>query len=161
MSQTSYRALKNTFIAMTIFVGGCATTQSTDNYLVYVDETSVILQGHDPVAYFTEGRAVQGSSKHKSKYHGAVYHFTSAANKKLFDSDPEQYKPQFGGHCSMAMSMGKLEPGDPATGSIVDGRLVVQRNEKAKVMWSKDPRGNLRKADHNWPRLVNEHGKQG
>lgn len=164
---TTHHLIKGAMVALMILAAGCTSTPlNTSNaknneYLVYVDGDDVILQGYDPVAFFTEGRAVQGSSEHTSLYHDAVYHFTSAANKERFDADPEHYKPQFGGHCAMSMAMGKLEPADATTGSIVDGRLVVQRNAKAKNMWSKDPQGHLRKADGNWPRLVHEHGKRG
>lgn len=148
-------------LAMLAVASGCASMQQDGDYLVDVDEHNVMLDGYDVVAFFTESRPVQGSSKYKSKYHSAEYHFASAANKKRFDADPERYKPQFGGHCSMAMSMGKLEPADVTTWSIVDGRLVVNRNAKAKAMWSMNPKGNLQKADGNWPRVVREHGKRG
>ena len=161
MLKTTHLLQKSTLLAILIVVSGCATMQANDDYLVYVDEHDVILDGYDTVAFFTESRAVQGSSKHKSNYHGAEYHFASAVNKKSFDVDPERYKPQFGGHCSMAMSMGMLEPADVSTWSIVDGRLVVNRNAKAKAMWSMNPKGNLQKADGNWPRVVREHGKKG
>ena len=147
--------------AALVFAGGCATSPPDDNYLVYVDEESVILEGYDVVAFFTQGRAVQGSSRYKSRYHGAEYHFANATNKNTFDAEPERYKPQFGAYCSMAMSMGRLEPADVRTWSIVDGRLVVNRNEKAKAMWSMNPRGNLRKADANWPIVLRDNGKRG
>lgn len=153
--------MKAAVVALMILATGCAMAQPSNDYLVYVDEDDVILQGYDTVAFFTERSAVKGSSKHRSVFHGAVYHFANASNKKRFDAGPEQYIPQFGGYCSMAMSMGKLEPADATTWSIVEGRLVVQRNAKAKAMWSKNPHGHLRKADGNWPRMVNEHGKRG
>ena len=167
MLKTTSFIQKGAMLAMLSVAAGCATIEADnaieadDGYLVDVDEQNVILEGHDVVAFFTVGHAVQGSSEHMSLYHSAEYHFSSAANKQKFDADPERYKPQFGGHCSMAMSMGKLEPADVRTWSIVDGRLVVNRNAKAKAMWSKNPLGNLQKADNNWPRAVREHGKQG
>ncbi len=45
---------------------------------------------------------------------------------------------QFGGFCSMAAALGKVEPGSVEHFSIVDGRLVVQRNAKAEKYWNKD-----------------------
>lgn len=146
---------KGAIVALILFTTGCASTQpSKTEYRVYVDDNNVILQGYDAVAFFTEGRAVPGASTHNSEYHGAVYHFANATNKERFDADPERYKPQFGGYCSMAMAMGKFEPGDATMWSIVDGRLVVQRNAKAKAMWNKNPRYNLRAADDNWNKLA-------
>jgi hypothetical protein len=61
----------------------------------------------------------------------------------------------------MSMAMGMLEPADVSTWSIVNGRLVVQRNEKAKKMWAMDPEGNLVKADANWPGFVAKNSKKG
>lgn len=146
---------------MALLLVGCASMAANDDYLVNVNDDRVILQGHDPVALFTDSRVVRGDSRHTSTYHGAVYRFSSAANKRKFDADHENYAPQFGGYCAMSMAMGMLEPGDVSTWSIIDGRLVVQRNEKAKAMWNMDPDGNLEKADGNWPRIVTENGKQG
>ena len=146
---------------MALLLAGCASMAANDDYLVNVDEDRVILQGHDPVALFTDSRVVPGDSRHTSTYDGAVYRFSPSANKRKFDADPEQYAPQFGGYCAMSMVMGMLEPGDVSTWSIIDGRLVVQRNEKAKAMWNMDPDGNLKKADANWPRIVAENGKKG
>ena len=161
MSMTTTFSRKSALLAMLVVASGCASTQVSDDYLVYVDEHDLILEGYDVVAFFTESSAIQGSPKHKSQYHSAEYHFSSAANKNRFDDNPERYKPQFGAHCSMAMSMGKLEPADVRTWSIVDGRLVVNRNAKAKTMWSMNPQGNLQKADGNWPKVVRDHGKRG
>lgn len=161
MTRIIHRIQRGTIIALVVFAGACATTQPNDDYLVFVNNDHLILNGYDTVAFFTEASAVQGTEKRKSVYRGAVYYFASAANKKLFDADPERYRPQFGGYCSMALSMGKLEPGDVVTWSIIDGRLVVQRNEKARAMWDMNPAGNLHKADGNWPSLVKENGKRG
>jgi YHS domain-containing protein len=144
-----------------LLVTACATVAMADDYLVYVDEDRVILQGHDPVALLTDGRLTPGDADQSSTYRGAVYRFSSADNKRKFDADPEKYAPQFGGHCAMSMAMGMLEPADVSTWSIVNGRLVVQRNEKAKKMWSMNPEGNLEKADGNWPQFVADNGKKG
>ena len=38
------------------------------------------VHGHDPVAYFTEGRPVIGTAEHSTVYNDATYRFASAAN---------------------------------------------------------------------------------
>jgi YHS domain-containing protein len=40
----------------------------------------------------------------------------------------------------------------------VDGRLILQHNQKAWDLWHKDAAGNLAKADANWPGLVARNG---
>jgi YHS domain-containing protein len=49
---------------------------------VNVDSNGVILKGYDPVAYFTQKKAVKGSSKYQSTYQGATYYFSSAARNR-------------------------------------------------------------------------------
>jgi len=120
---------------------------------VSVDENGLALRGYDPVAYFTEGKAVKGDLKFSASYGGASYEFKSSENKAAFEKDPAKYTPQYGGYCAMAMTMGKLEAADPNFFLVHDGKLLVQRNEKAHMMFMKDPSGNHQKADQQWAKL--------
>ncbi len=73
----------------------------------------VALNGHDVVAYFQnhedgitdEGK--KGSNKFSVKYKNVTYHFSSQKNKELFEANPEDYLPAYGGWCAWAMSYGK------------------------------------------------------
>jgi len=38
-------------------------------------------------------------------------------------------------------------------------RLILQYNKDAMAMFNKDPKGNLARADVNWKKLVEQHGK--
>lgn len=128
-------------------------------FLVNVDHQGIALQGgHDPVAFFTEGRPVKGSPQYQSAYRGAVYYFASAGNKAIFERDPAKYEPQFGGYCGYAASINKVSPIDVNYFEILDGRLVLQHNQKAWDLWHKDVSGNLVKADRNWPGLIDMNG---
>jgi len=127
--------------------------------LVLLDENGVIIQGYDPVAYFADNKAVKGDPKYQSTYEGAIYYFASSENKAAFDNNPEKYKPQFGGYCAMAVRKGELEGIDANNFVIQDGRLLMQRNEKAHKMFLMNPEPNLKIADENWPQLVEKHGK--
>jgi YHS domain-containing protein len=57
----------------------------------------VAIKGYDPVAYFTEGRAVKGKKEFELKWQGAMWHFSNAANKDKFTDNPQAYAPQYGG----------------------------------------------------------------
>jgi YHS domain-containing protein len=124
--------------------------------LVNADANGVGLHGYDPVAYFTDGKAVKGDSQYHSKYDGAAYYFQSGDDKAAFDKEPERYVPQYGGYCAMAMTMGKLEDADPNYFLVYEGKLFLQRNEKAHMMFSNDPEGNRKKADENWSKLQSQ-----
>lgn len=125
-----------------------------------VNSDGVILDGYDAVAFFTDSMAVKGSKEFQSTFKGAIYQFASAEHKQLFDGDPEKYKVQFGGWCAYAISLGRFAPIIINTWSIVDGRLVIQHNERAVRGWNKDVQGNLEKADKYWALVAGNKGKQ-
>ncbi|CAB5123453.1 hypothetical protein D3OALGA1CA_3373 [Olavius algarvensis associated proteobacterium Delta 3] len=58
----------------------------------------VAIKGFDPVAYFTENRAVKGDSDFEYVWRDAKWYFTSAEHQNLFKADPEAYAPQYGGY---------------------------------------------------------------
>ena len=127
--------------------------------LINVDATGLALQGYDPVAYFTDNRPVKGDAKITATYRGATYRFVSAEHKKMFEANPAKYEPQFGGFCGYAASINKVAPIEVEYFQIIDGRLILQHNEKAWNLWIKDVPGNLKRADQNWPALVEQNGK--
>jgi len=51
------------------------------------------------------------------------------------------------------MTMGKLEDVDPNYFLVHDSKLLLQRNEKAHMMFAKDPAANHKKADENWEKM--------
>jgi YHS domain-containing protein len=76
-------------------------------------QAGLAIRGYDPVAFFTAGRPVQGSSRFALKREGIVWHFSSAENRDRFLADPAAFAPQFGGYCAWAVSQGYLARGDP------------------------------------------------
>jgi len=127
--------------------------------LVNTDSNGVVLHGYDPVAYFTQHAAVKGDGKYKAVYRGGTYYFASESNAKLFDKDPAQYAPQYGGYCAMGVAMGQLEDVDPKMFTIHDHKLLLQHNQKAHEMFVSNPDGFHKKADQQWPGLVAKNGK--
>lgn len=100
----------------------------------------VVLKGHDPVAYFFEGRPVKGSPEIKFDWDGERYHFANAGNRDKFAADPERYAPQFDGYCTGSMAKGVRNEGDPEAWIISGGKLYVFGQVKFKDMAHKDPR---------------------
>ena len=137
-------------------IGGASQLAAQAKSLVNVDAQGVGAHGYDPVAFYRERKAVKVDPQYQSKDAGATYYFQSAADKAAFDKEPAKYAPQYGGYCAMAMTMTKLEDVDPNFFLVYDGKLFLQRNEKAHMMFSKDPEGNHKMADGNWAKRQEE-----
>jgi YHS domain-containing protein len=121
-------------------------------------EKAIAIQGYDPVSYFTTGKAVKGSPINKFTYLGVTYNFSSEANKKIFESNPSQYEPQYGGWCAYAMgAYGKKVEIDPETFKIVDEKLYLFYNayfNNTLKSWNEDEKNLKTKADKNWAKLI-------
>lgn len=149
--------------ALCIMLTAFFSVQAQNNagkYFNNLNDKGVILDGYDPVAFFTDNKPVLGDEKFQFSYQDAIYYFASQEHEDLFKANPEKYKPQFGGWCAYAVSLGRVAPIIISTFSIVDGRLVIQHNERAVRGWNKDVAGNLMKADKYWPSVSAKHGKQ-
>ncbi|NEP76447.1 YHS domain-containing (seleno)protein, partial [Okeania sp. SIO2G5] len=117
-------------------------------------ENGVAIDGADPVAYFTESKAVIGSAEFSHEWQGATWHFASAENRDLFAAAPEEYAPQYLGYCAWAVSQGYTAPIDPEAWKIVDGKLYLNYDQRVQNRWAKDIPGNIAKADANWPGVL-------
>ena len=115
-----------------------------------LDASGVILKGYDPVAYFTEKKAVQGSPKYQSKYKGAIYYFSSAANLATFKKSPSKYVPQYGGFCANGMANRKASDIDPTVFFVLKGKLYVCASPEAERQFRSKEAANIKKADQNW-----------
>lgn len=122
-------------------------------------EKKVAIQGYDPVAYFTQKKAVKGKSTIASSYEGVIYYFSSQANKDAFAKNPASFEPQYGGWCSYAMgATGEKVEIDPETFKIVDGKLNLFYNayfNNTLKIWNKDEVNLKKKADANWKKIIN------
>ena len=116
-------------------------------------EDGVAIRGTDPVAYFTDGRAVQGDLAIHADWMGARWRFASEDHRKLFVADPAAYAPQFGGYCAWAVAEGYTAPTDPEAWKIVDGKLYLNYSRSVQKKWQRDVPGNIRRAQTNWPGL--------
>jgi len=121
-----------------------------------VNETflGVAIDGADPVAYFEEGRHVEGRSDFEAEWQGATWRFASAAHRDLFRAEPEKYAPQYGGYCAWAVSQGYTAPIDPEAFTIVEGKLYLNYDEDIQAKWQKDRAAWIEAADENWPGVL-------
>jgi YHS domain-containing protein len=112
--------------------------------------TGTAIEGYDPVAYFEDGRPVEGRD-HSYEWMGATWYFASAANRDRFAADPEQYAPQYGGYCAWAVANGYTAKIDPQAWAVVDDKLYLNYSLDVQKQWQDDVPGNITKADANWP----------
>ncbi len=143
------------FIAITVDA-----QKTSDKHFNNVDAAGVILDGYDAVGFFTNNKPVKGNEQFRFTYEGAIYYFASQEHLDLFKAKPEMYKPQFGGWCAYAVSLGRIAPIDVNTFSIVDGRLFIQHNQRAVNGWNKDVPDNIVLANKYWPAVTANNGKQ-
>ena len=122
--------------------------------VVYSALFSGAIRGYDPVAYFTQGKPLKGSSDYTLEYKGATWRFSSERNKEAFAQMPERYAPQYGGYCAYAVSRGYTAPIDPEAWTIVEDKLYLNYSKEIRAKWSQDIPGNIRKADANWPGVL-------
>lgn len=115
------------------------------------DANGVILAGHDAVAYFTQNKAIEGSAKYTAIYNDAIYRFSSAKNRDLFNSNPGKYAPQYGGFCAYGMTFGKKFEIDGKAFEIVNGKLFVNKNLSVYESWKKDIPTHITQSDEQWP----------
>ncbi|MGF1474969.1 MAG: YHS domain-containing (seleno)protein [Geminicoccaceae bacterium] len=122
-------------------------------------EDGVAIRGTDPVAYFTEGKPVQGNSAISTEWNGATWHFSSEENRDQFLSDPEAYAPQYGGFCAWAVAeKGKLYSTQPDNWSIVDGKLYLNFNDDIQAQWEQDIPAFIDQGDQRWPEILASEG---
>ena len=121
---------------------------------VNVEADGLAARGYDVTAYFTDSKAVRGSASHQLQYKGATWRFASAEAQARFQADPTAYAPQFGGYCSWAVSQGYVAPGDPEQWKIVDGKLYLNFNARAKELWEADQAEAIKRGRANWPGVL-------
>ena len=86
---------------------------ATDNQLAVNATTGLAISGFDPVAYFTEGKALFGRPEFELNQEGSVWRFNNEGNRGAFEKNPEVYAPQFGGYDPVAIGRGRSVQGIP------------------------------------------------
>ena len=114
----------------------------------------IAIQGYDPVAYFTESKAVKGSAEFTSDWEGAPVQFARAEHKAMFDADPVKFAPKYGGYCAYAVSKGDTAGIDPQAWSIHEDRLYLNFSKSVRALWAARKRHHIRQADANWPSVL-------
>ena len=129
---------------------------------ISTNTNNVAIDGWDVVAYFTQAKAVKGSSAHAVNHKGAIFHFATASHKKQFQQSPGRYLPSFGGYCAFAVAMKNAKvPANPQTFKLYNGKLLLffdnlyqGKKFNTKVPWNQNERKLYKKASGNWRKLA-------
>jgi len=123
-----------------------------------LSDKGLAVQGYDPVAYFTQKKAVKGKKELAVSYQGLTYYFSSSANKDIFLQSPSSYEPEYGGWCAYAMgAKGEKVSVDPETFKIVNNKLYLFYNRffnNTLQEWNKDEVTLKTKADLAWKKII-------
>ena len=139
------------WLALVGLLSGCGTPYAT------VRNTAgapVMLLGHDPVAYFTQGKPQRGTPEHQVSLPERTYYFASSEHKAIFSKDPARYEPQYGGFCASGAAFAVKLGSDPSAWQIVGGRLFIFGDVLGQTAWQVDPIWNIEHADSLWPQIA-------
>lgn len=120
-------------------------------------QKTLAIEGYDPVAYQTEGKAVKGDPAIKLIQDGATYYFKTEQHRDVFLKSPAQYQPAYGGWCAYAMGKsGEKVAVDPETFKVLNGRTFLFYNRffnNTLIDWNKDESRLKQQADLNWKKI--------
>jgi enamine deaminase RidA (YjgF/YER057c/UK114 family) len=117
------------------------------------DESRVSISGYDPVAYFTDGKPVQGKTEFEYLWHKLRWRFANGDHRELFVKDPDRYAPQYDGYCAMGVSgddAAHKDTVDPQAWAIVDGKLYLTHNHYWLEVWREHSDEYIKRADVDW-----------
>ncbi|MEO9475397.1 MAG: YHS domain-containing (seleno)protein [Cyclobacteriaceae bacterium] len=142
----SYRILP-IFLFITTF------TYSQSKYSCSSEEIAFF--GNDITSYY-DGKVLKGKTEHSLKFDGLNLQFNSEINKVKFTQNPDQYIPEYGGWCAIALTNGVLARPDFNYYKLQNGKLLffeVKAFFNGKTAWERDPEINKIIADKNFAEL--------
>lgn len=135
-----------------LLLAACGKAELTPETIVN-SPNGLAIQGFDPVAYHSYGKATQGSVRHQLEYQGIVYRFATASSRTVFEQEPERYLPAYGGYCAYAMSNGDIVDINPRNWSVIDGQLYLNANIFAQGLFAIGTEKKIKNADSHWSAL--------
>lgn len=133
-------------IFFSLLTAGCSSIAGKRFY----QSDNTALEGYDAVAYFTQNKAIKGSSQISTRYSNVTWLFSTTEHRERFLSNPENFLPQYGGYCAYAMNFGLVVSSDPRAFSIVDDKLYLNYSFNVREKWLKAPQAYIASADKHW-----------
>jgi YHS domain-containing protein len=124
---------------------------ATTERIVVDWHTGLAIGGYDPVAFFTDGKAMAGRADLEMRYGGVVWRFCNPGNRAAFAERPDIYMPQFGGYDPVGVSRGVAVSGNPNVWLISGQRLFLFYDQGQLEKFAADPDRLSAQAERRWP----------
>ncbi|MCK1740213.1 hypothetical protein IVA80_04890 [Bradyrhizobium sp. 139] len=121
--------------------------------------SGVAIEGFDPVAYFVDGAAKQGTAEFEANLWGTVWRFRNEGNRASFLAHPEIYGPQFGGYDPADIARGVAVAANPRFYVISAQRLYLFSREANRDAFAANPERFLHEVRKRWPALQEQLGQ--
>jgi hypothetical protein len=115
--------------------------------------TGLAIDGYDPVAFFTDGKPLQGNPALELRNGNVVWRFTNVGNRAAFAAAPNVYMPQYGGYDPIGVARGLAVAGNPNVWMIQGQRLFLFYDSARRQKFASDPNRTIASADRKWPDL--------
>jgi YHS domain-containing protein len=144
-------ALKIKKVAFVTVFGFMALFANAEIYTPW--HNNIAVSGYDTVAYFTEHQAIKGKAEFSWEYQQAQWHFSSQNSLDLFIKNPEQYAPQFGGHCANGLSDDHKVSANPENWRIIDDKLYLFYSKWGREQWASNVPEQIKLAQSYWVKV--------
>ena len=150
----SIQLSNNILLLLLFFVFGKVSVSTAQQNL---SKSKVAVSGYDLVSYHNS-KPVKGVAKYEVTHEDAIYYFKDEVNKKVFQTNPEKYIPQYGGWCAYAMGLnGKKVSINPESYSLEEGKLYLfykSAFNDTRKKWADNTEELKNKADQNWSDII-------
>jgi hypothetical protein len=137
-----------------VLSAGPGTSRASAGERIVVDwHTGLAIDGYDPVAFFTDGKAVLGSADLELREADVVWRFTNVGNRAAFAAAPDAYMPQYGGYDPIGVARGLAVAGNPNVWTITGQRLFLFYDSSRRQKFAGDPNRVISSADRKWPEV--------
>jgi hypothetical protein len=130
-----------------------ATRAGLTEQIVIDNHSGLAISGYDPVAYFSESRALPGRPDLEYAFAGGVWRFRNEGNREAFKAAPDIYMPRFGGYDPVGVGRGVAIPGNPRLWYVHDARLYLFYSDDHQAAFVLDAERLAATADRKWPVL--------
>jgi YHS domain-containing protein len=122
---------------------------TTPSGLLAQEPIPLAIRGYDPVAYFMQGKPVQGRADIAYDWDEQRYYFASPEHREMFKSDPVHYAPQFANFCAMALARAEKFEVNPEYWLVDDDKLYLFSLAAGPARFGENLKANAAKAQQN------------
>ena len=140
-------------VAVALFLFADAASADLTERIVVDWHTGLAIDGYDPVAFFTDGKAMAGNAAFELRHDGVVWRFRNSGNRAAFAERPDIYMPRYGGYDPVGVARGVAVAGRPNVWLIAGERLFLFYDPADRQKFAGDAVHFIATADRKWPQL--------